>query len=178
METNPIRVCELLVGLPDVTVLGVVDDGGEPLRVHIETRGVRPPCRECRGVVWRKDSDEVELVDLPVFGRPARLVWHKRRWECPDGSCRVRSFTEHAPQVAPARGVMTNRAGRWVTYQVQRDQGLVAGATFTIDGFVEYGLDAKTFLITEHPYHAVSWATDPTSRHSTSVSYPRSTGTS
>lgn len=120
METNPIRVCELLVGLPDVTVLGVDDERDGPLWVHVEARTLRPQCPRCGGAVWRKDSDRVELVDLPAFGRPARLVLRKRRWECPDGSCRVRSFTEQAPLIAPTRGAMTDRAGRWATKQVGR----------------------------------------------------------
>jgi hypothetical protein len=38
VETNPIRVCELLVGLPDVNVLRVEDEAGEPIRVHVEGR--------------------------------------------------------------------------------------------------------------------------------------------
>ena len=29
-----------------------------------------------------KANGEVVLVDLPVFGHPLRLAWHKRRWEC------------------------------------------------------------------------------------------------
>lgn len=44
METNPIRVCELLVGLPDVNVMGVVDVVDDPLRVHVEARVERPRC--------------------------------------------------------------------------------------------------------------------------------------
>ena len=92
METNPTRVCELLVGLPDVVVLGVDDTAGEPLGVHVAARSVRPACPGCEGVVWRKDSDLVQLVDLPAFGRPTRLMLRKQRWECP--------------------------AGRWVTEQV------------------------------------------------------------
>jgi hypothetical protein len=32
------RMCEVLVGLPDVTVLGVVDRAGEPVEVVIEQR--------------------------------------------------------------------------------------------------------------------------------------------
>ena len=65
METNPIRVCELLVGLPDVTVLGVDGTGtGEaPLRVHVQTRGVEPLCVGCAATVRVKDRDQVELVD-------------------------------------------------------------------------------------------------------------------
>jgi hypothetical protein len=38
VESDPTRVCELLVGLPDVNVLGVEDDPGVPLQVHVESR--------------------------------------------------------------------------------------------------------------------------------------------
>ena len=42
MECDPTRVCELLVGLGDVEVLGVDDAAGGPLRVHIRCRQRRP----------------------------------------------------------------------------------------------------------------------------------------
>ncbi|MFN8103921.1 MAG: ISL3 family transposase [Acidimicrobiia bacterium] len=113
-------MCELLVGLGDVTVLGAVDEPDGPVRVHIETRTRRPACHGCDGQVWAKDQRPVELVDLPAFGRPARLVWHKHRWRCPNTACSVGSFTETAPHIAAARLVMTDRAGRWVTEQVGR----------------------------------------------------------
>lgn len=51
MISDPIRVCELIVGLPDVNVLGVEDLGADaPLRLHIESRGPRPepPRVSCR----------------------------------------------------------------------------------------------------------------------------------
>jgi hypothetical protein len=35
-------MCELLVGLPDVTVLGIDDEVGFPLSIHVETRARRP----------------------------------------------------------------------------------------------------------------------------------------
>ena len=47
MERDPIRICELLVGLPEVSVLGVIDERGEPLFVVIETRGAVPVCGGC-----------------------------------------------------------------------------------------------------------------------------------
>jgi len=103
-----------------VTVLGAEDELGGPVRVHVETRGDRPSCPGCGGGVWSKDQRPVELVDLAAFGRPARLVWHKRRWSCPSQGCPVGSFTESAPHIAAARLVMTDRAGRWVTEQVGR----------------------------------------------------------
>ena len=82
MELDPTRMCELLVGLPAVVVLGIVDEAGGPLWVHIETRTDRPTCRDCGGPVVIKERPRVELVDLPAFGRPARLVWRKHRWSC------------------------------------------------------------------------------------------------
>lgn len=112
MHVDPTRVCELLVGLGDVTVLGAVDEPGGPVRIHVETRGPRPPCPGCGGLVWVKDRRRVELVDLAAFGWPARLVWHKRRWVCPAQGWGNWSFTESAPYIAAARLAMTDRAGR------------------------------------------------------------------
>ncbi len=121
MESNPIRVCELRVGLPAVNVLGVDGtDPGEPLRVHVETHGPRPRCGRCGAAAVVKDRPTVELVDLPVFGRPARLVWRKHRWECPEAFCSVGSWTGEDPRIAPPRLGLTDRAGRWVTLQVGR----------------------------------------------------------
>jgi hypothetical protein len=67
-----------------------------------------------------KDRAAVPLVDLPVFGRQARLVWRKRRWCCPNRSCAVASWTELAPSIASPRLGLTGRAGRWATFQVGR----------------------------------------------------------
>ena len=106
METNPIRVCELLVGLPEVNVLGVEDDGAGPLRVHVERRTSRPTCPECAGRMWIKDRPRVELVDLAAFGRPARLVWHKHRWWCLSGGCGQGSWTGEDPRIAAPRVAM------------------------------------------------------------------------
>ncbi|MDP9441574.1 MAG: ISL3 family transposase [Actinomycetota bacterium] len=117
---DPTRMCELLVGLPDVNVLAVVDVPGEALRVVIETREQRPVCAGCNGTVVVKDRPNVELVDLGVFGRQARLIWRKRRWCCPSPSCSVGSWTGEQPAIAAARLGMTDRAGRWVTEQVGR----------------------------------------------------------
>lgn len=119
METDPIRVCELIVGLPDVSVLGVEDDGaGRPLRLHVESRTARPVCGECGVVAEIKDRPEVELADLPAFGRPVRTVWRKHRWRCPNPECAAGSWTGVDTRIASPRLGMTDRAGRWVTRQV------------------------------------------------------------
>jgi transposase len=113
-------MCELLVGLPAVNVLGVDDERDEMVVVHIESRITRPGCPACGTPAWVKDRPPVVLVDLPCFGRPARLVWHKHRWRCPDDHCTVGSWTGEDPRMAPVRGAMTDRAGRWSCEQVGR----------------------------------------------------------
>ena len=47
MQSDPTRICELLVGLPEVVVLGIDDVAQGPLRVHVETTGERPGCTGC-----------------------------------------------------------------------------------------------------------------------------------
>jgi transposase len=113
-------MCELLVGLPDVNLLGIDDVAGAPLRIHIETRADRPGCGTCGVIAQVKDRPVVGLVDLAAFGRPTRLLWHKRRWCCGDGDCPAGSWTEEETRVAAPRMAMTDRAGRWVTEQVER----------------------------------------------------------
>jgi transposase len=113
-------MCELLVGLPAVTVLGIDDERDEVVVVHIESTAERPRCPGCDRRAWVKDRPTVELVDLPCFGRSARLVWHKHRWCCRDGACPVGSWTGEEPRIASARGAMTDRAGRWSCAQVGR----------------------------------------------------------
>ena len=120
METDATRICELLVGLPEVRVLGVAADDAEGrLVVRVELRGERPGCAECGLIAWVKDRRDVTLVDLPCFGRPARLVWRKRRWRCPE-RCPTGSWTGEDPRIAPARAAMTDRAARWCCEQVGR----------------------------------------------------------
>lgn len=111
---------ELLVGLPAVRLLGIDHELNEALRVHVECSSEKPFC-ESRGLqATLKDRAVVHLVDLSSFGRPARLVWHKRRWRCADEDCPTMGWTEEDARIAHRRMAMTDRAGRWVTEQVGR----------------------------------------------------------
>ena len=112
------RMCEVLVGLGEVDLVEIEVLSGDRLRVTIRSRGPRPVCEECGGGVWSEGERTVRLVDLPAFGRPVRLRWRKRRWECPELACAVKSFAEQNPEIASVRGLLTSRAGRWVTDQV------------------------------------------------------------
>jgi transposase len=117
---NTCRRCLSLVGLAGVVVLEVEDHPGVPLRVHVELEETPQGGGGCGVVAHVKDRRRVELVDLPAFGRPARLIWVKRRFRCPEPTCSVGSWTEEAPEIAPRRLKMTDRAGRWITEQVGR----------------------------------------------------------
>ena len=116
--TDPTRALAWMVGLDDVTFLGL--DPGEVTTVHVES--VRRPvgCPTCGSVAQLKDWATVVLVDLPVYGRPTRLAWRKRRMECPDDDCTTRSWTEEDDRIASARQLLTTRAARWATFQVGR----------------------------------------------------------
>lgn len=116
---DPARMCEILVGLPEVNVLGV-EDGRSVIDIHVECQSRRPGCPECGVAAQLKDQRIVTLVDLPCFGKSTRLRWHKRRWRCSDADCPNRSWTEEDRRIAAPRLAMTDRAGRWVTEQVGR----------------------------------------------------------
>jgi len=175
-------MCALLVGLPDVNVIGVADVEGQPLRVHVETIVAVVGCAGCGTRAWSKGRRPVVLVDLPAFGRPSQLVWHKRRWCCPDRSCETGTFTEAQPAIAAARAGVTDRAGRWMCRQVGEGRPVSAVASelgcdwhSVMDAVVAYGtpliddqdrigevmalgLD-ETLFVREGPWNARSWVT-------------------
>jgi transposase len=145
VETDATRMCALLVGLPDVNVVGVEDREGLPLRVHVETVVSIAGCAGCGSRAWSKGRRPVALVDLAAFGRPAVLVWHKRRWICPERSCEMGTFTEVQPSIAAARAGVTDRAGRWMTCQVGHGRAVSAVAS-------ELGCDWHTVMDTVIAY--------------------------
>jgi hypothetical protein len=59
----------------------------------------------------------VEIRDLACFGRPARLVWRKRRWRCGEDACEAKTWTEHS-ELIDAQAVITRRAGMEACRQV------------------------------------------------------------
>jgi len=90
------------------------------LRIAVRTRRPRPSCEACGSVAHDHGRREVELIDLPVFGRPTRPVWDKQRWRCANPQCHVVTWSEQDPRIASARCQLTTRAARWATLQVGR----------------------------------------------------------
>lgn len=120
MELDPIRMCELLVGLPDIEVIGVGQPEPGELVVLISPWEDRPACGRCSTRAWVKDRREVDLVDLPAFGQTVILRVIRTRWSCPRFRCGVGSWTVEHTGIAPAGHRLTTRAARWVTEQVGR----------------------------------------------------------
>ena len=79
MEADPTRVCELLVRLGDVELVGIDDLGeGTPLEVVIGSRLSRPMCEGCGGGVWSKVVRASAAIMCSLVVNPARerpMAW-------------------------------------------------------------------------------------------------------
>jgi transposase len=109
-------LAEALLGLPGFRVLEVHETRVEVI-VTVETTADFTGCGRCGVRAEAQDRRRVHIRDLPCFGRPARLVWIKRRWRCPDRDCDARTWTEHSDHV-DAQAVLTRRAGAEACRQV------------------------------------------------------------
>ena len=97
-----------------------VTEGPDELVVTVETALDRVGCASCGVRAEAQDRMAVAVRDLPCFGRPARLVWIKRRWRCVDPDCSAKTWTEASEHV-DAQVVFTRRAGprpadRWASW--------------------------------------------------------------
>lgn len=110
-------LAEAILGLDGFQVLAVDESAAEVL-ITIETTPRPVGCRSCGAVAEIHDRLRVDVRDLPCFGRPARLVWLKRRWRCREQGCPVRTWTEQMPESVPARAALTVRAGAEATRRV------------------------------------------------------------
>lgn len=102
-------LAEALLGLDGFKVLSVTESEHE-LVIAVETTASVAGCFDCGVQAECQDRVRVDVRDLACFGRPARLVWSKRRWRCRDLDCPVKTWTERSAHV-PARAVLTCRAG-------------------------------------------------------------------
>jgi transposase len=109
MAIDATGLAEVLLGLPGFRVLDAVEDP-EELVITIESTAVVVCCWRCGVRAQAHDRMPVEVRDLACFGRPARLVWRKRRWRCRDRDCGAKTWTEASPEF-DVQAVLTRRAG-------------------------------------------------------------------
>ena len=79
-------LAEALLGLDGFRVLEVTENADE-LVIAVETDAVLVGCERCGVRAESHGRMIVAIRDLACFGRPARLVWNKRRWRCADTDC-------------------------------------------------------------------------------------------
>ena len=91
-------LAEALVGLDGFRVLDVRENPDE-VCITVETSADLVGCPRCGVRALAKERKRVDIRDLPCFGRPARLVWLKRRWCCADPDCEQKTWTEGSPHV-------------------------------------------------------------------------------
>jgi hypothetical protein len=105
----------------------------------------------CGGLAHRHGIREVELVDLPVFGCPARLVWRKQRWRCTGcGRC----WCDENAEIGAARCALTTRAARWSTLQVSRNGRAVSDVARDLGCSWHTVMDAVVIIgeqLVDHP---------------------------
>lgn len=109
-------MAEALLGLPGFRVLAVDETDGEVV-VVVETTADVVGCEGCGTRAVAHERKQVDVRDLACFGRPARLVWRKRRWRCAEARCDTKTWTESSPEVE-RQAVLTRRAGAEACRQV------------------------------------------------------------
>src|SRR5579884_482739 len=114
--SDGIGLAEALLGLDGLRVLAVHETNDE-LVIAVETTATVAWCAACGARAEAHDRLSIEIRDLPCFGRPARLVWRKRRWRCREQACDAKTWTERSDHV-DAQRVITRRAGREACRQV------------------------------------------------------------
>ena len=118
-------LAEALLGLDGFRVLEVTETPAEVV-IDVETTTEAVGCGECGSRAESQDRVAVELRDLACFGRPARLVWRKRRWRCVEAACDAKTWTEMSEHFS-SRTLLSRRAGVEACRQVGMNARPVAG---------------------------------------------------
>ena len=134
----------VVLGLEGFRVLEAGQVDGE-VELVVETTADRAWCAVCGVRAVSKGRSRVLVRDADAFGRPARLRWVKRRWQCCEAACPARTWTEEHAAVGPRR-VLSERARARACRRVGRDGHSVAQVAR------EYGVGWGTVMraVVEH----------------------------
>ena len=125
--------CDLLVGLDGLHVIDVIKTSRDVLVVTVESAPTVMGCPTCGVVAHSHGRRTVTLVDTPCFGRPTRVRWRKRTWECVEPSCPKGVFTEQNEQIGRRRGLLTTRACQWALGQLAGEHASILGIARQLD---------------------------------------------
>ena len=105
-------LAEALLGLDGFRVLAVAETPAE-LVIDIETTAEFVGCVGCGARAESQDRMPVEVRDLACFGRPARLVWRKRRCGRGRRSTPKRSWSRRGLLVSAQRTTRSCSCRTW-----------------------------------------------------------------
>lgn len=125
-----------LVGMPGLVVRGQVLRDGE-WWLAVETRRGPRWCPGCGVRAVGHGRSRITVRDLPIAGVPTVLVFARRRLQCGEPLCEVRTWSEHVDQIA-ARASLTERARRRLATMVNIEGFSIAAAA------VEFGVGWHT----------------------------------
>lgn len=90
----------------------------DELILTVETSAESPPrCPNCGSRARALGRYPVHYRDLPSFGMPVRLIWKRRRWQCPNPDCGTKTFSEESEEMASGT-TLTKRAAMEITRRV------------------------------------------------------------
>lgn len=95
----------------------IVGDESTPdeLILTVEITDRTPPrCPRCGAKARALGRYPVHHRDLPAFGMPVRLIWKRRRWQCPNPDCSTKTWSEESDQMASGT-TLTKRAAMEIT---------------------------------------------------------------
>lgn len=113
-----------LVGLSGFVVGVQLLEAGE-WWLAVKTTADRVGCPACGVRAVGHGRRRVQVRDLPIAGRPVRLVWAKRVWSCPELECATRTWTETSELIG-SRVSLTVRARAEICRRVGDDGDSVA----------------------------------------------------
>ena len=125
MITDPTAMNLFSVNLEGARLIQIDDEALDP-EVHVELEREVVGCPTCEVVASVKGRRLVLVVDLTMVGRKIVSVWNKRRFAYRESKCPTGTWTEDDERIAAPRLKMTDRAGRWATFEVGKNGRTVA----------------------------------------------------
>lgn len=94
---------------PGVGVRGITQNGDENCVVSADARpvGICPDCGTRSS--FRHGRRSRQLTDLPIQGQAVRVRLTVTRWQCRQGKCERRTFSDQLPTIAPPYARRTSR---------------------------------------------------------------------
>jgi transposase len=96
LETDPLRMAAIMLGLRDVNVLGI-DEDEDGLVVDLEPASSPPQCPQCGKTLVVMGAENREVPGHSAFGRPTVLSWRLRRFRCNTAGCPAPERAEEVP---------------------------------------------------------------------------------